>query len=38
MGIDATELKSLLSRIDANLEEPGTICLIGSGATARHRI
>ena len=33
MAVDRKELKALLSKIDANLSSPGTICLIGSGAT-----
>lgn len=33
MALDGKELSSLLRRIDENLDSPGTICLIGSGAT-----
>lgn len=33
MALDGKELVSLLRQIDAHLKSPGTICLIGSGAT-----
>lgn len=33
MALDGEALKALLRRIDANLRSPGTVCLIGSGAT-----
>ena len=33
MALDLASLKLLLEQIDANLREPGVICLIGSGAT-----
>ncbi len=33
MALNGKELASLLRRFDANMESPGTICLIGSGAT-----
>ena len=33
MGIDGTELKALLEKIDAGLDVGQVICLIGSGAT-----
>ena len=33
MALDTNELKDLLAKIDANLRQTGSICLIGSGAT-----
>lgn len=33
MALDGKEFSILLRRIDVNLKTPGTICLIGSGAT-----